>query len=335
MSADSSGSGDIWVVTEQRDGQTKATSYALITKAWKLADQSQSKVAAVCLNDGVKDTDQLMAFGADKVYVIGGPADDGWNDDIYVKELAELARREKPDVILASSSSLGSSVIPRVAVALDTGMAANCTSVDFDPQSRMLVHARAAFGGSLMADVVFPSRRPQIATVRPHAFKKGEPSSSRQGEMIRVDFDRQAVTSKAKLLNVVKDLTEKVRLDEAEIVVCGGRGLAKAENFEIVAELAEVLGAALATSRPPVDDGWVPYSRQVGQTGKTVSPKLYIACGVAGAPQHLAGMQTSEIIVAINEDPKAPIFEVATYGIVGNLFKIVPLLTKKLRETRG
>jgi len=153
--------------------------------------------------------------------------------------------------------------------------------------------------------------------------------------MIRVDFDRRSVTAKTKLLNVVKDLTEKVRLDEAEIVVCGGRGLGKAENFGIVAELAEVLGAALGTSRPPVDDGWIPYAHQVGQTGKTVSPRLYIACGVAGAPQHLAGMQTSEIIVAINEDPKAPIFEVATYGMVGDLFKIVPLLTKKLRETRG
>jgi electron transfer flavoprotein alpha subunit len=153
--------------------------------------------------------------------------------------------------------------------------------------------------------------------------------------MIRVDFDRESVTAKTKLLNVVKDLTEKVRLDEAEIVVCGGRGLGKAENFQIVAELAEALGAALGTSRPPVDDGWIPYSHQVGQTGKTVSPKLYISCGVAGAPQHLAGMQTSEIIVAINEDPRAPIFEVATYGIVGDLFKIVPLLTRKLREARG
>jgi len=174
-----------------------------------------------------------------------------------------------------------------------------------------------------------------MATVRPHAFKKGEANPSRQGQMIRVDLDKQSVTSKTKLLNVVKDLTERVRLDEAEIVVCGGRGLGKAENFAIVAELAEVLGAALGTSRPPVDDGWIPYSHQVGQTGSTVSPKLYIACGVAGSPQHLAGMQTSEIIVAVNEDPKAPIFEVATYGMVGDLFKIVPLLTKKLREARG
>jgi electron transfer flavoprotein alpha subunit len=333
MTAD--GLGDIWVIAEQRNGHTKAASYALIGRARKLADKCQSRVAAVCLSQGVADAGQLAAYGADKVYLFDGPASDGWNDDAYVKGLVDLARRDKPGVILATSGSLGLSVIPRVAVALDTGVAANCISLDFDAQNRMLVQTRPAFGGNLMANVVFPDKRPQIATVRPHAFKKGEPNSSRQGEMIRVDFDRQSVTAKTKLFNVVKDLTEKVRLDEAEIVVCGGRGLGKAENFGIVAELAEVLGAALGTSRPPVDDGWIPYAHQVGQTGKTVSPRLYIACGVAGAPQHLAGMQTSEIIVAINEDPKAAIFEVATYGIVGDLFKVVPLLTKKLREARG
>ncbi len=333
MTAD--GLGDIWVIAEQRNGHTKAASYALIGRARKLADECQSRVAAVCLSQGVADAGQLAAFGADRVYLLDGPVPDGWNDDAYVKELVDLARRDKPGVILATSGALGLSVIPRVAVALDTGVAANCISLDYDAQNRILVQTRPAFGGSLMANVVFPNKRPQIATVRPHAFKKGEPNSARQGEMIRVDFDRRSVTAKTKLLNVVKDLTEKVRLDEAEIVVCGGRGLGKAENFGIVAELAEVLGAALGTSRPPVDDGWIPYAHQVGQTGKTVSPRLYIACGVAGAPQHLAGMQTSEIIVAINEDPKAPIFEVATYGMVGDLFKIVPLLTKKLREARG
>ncbi|MBN2098982.1 MAG: electron transfer flavoprotein subunit alpha/FixB family protein [Dehalococcoidia bacterium] len=331
----SDGSGDIWVVTEQRDGRTKAPSIALIGKARKLAGERQSRLTAVCLSQVVEDAAQLAAYGADRVYLLDGPVPDDWNDDAYVKELVDLARREKPDVILATSGSLSSSVIPRMAVALDTGVSPNCISLDFDHQSRMLVQTRPAFGGSLMANVVFPNRRPQIATVRPHAFKKGDPDPSRQGEMIRVDFDRQAVSAKTKLLNVVKDLSGKVRLDEAEVVVCGGRGLGKAENFQMVAELAEVLGAALGTSRPPVDDGWVPYAHQVGQTGKIVSPRLYIACGVAGAPQHLAGMQTSEIIVAINEDPRAPIFEVATYGMVGDLFKIVPLLTKKLREARG
>jgi electron transfer flavoprotein alpha subunit len=186
-----------------------------------------------------------------------------------------------------------------------------------------------------MATIVCPEKRPQIATVRPHAFKKGEPDESRQGEIIRVDFDKESVTSRTKILHLIKDLTERVKLEEADIIVCGGRGLGEAKNFQIIAELAEVLDAALGSSRPPVDDGWIPYSHQVGQTGKTVSPKLYIACGISGAPQHLAGMQTSEIILAINEDPKAPVFEIATYGIVGNLFKVVPLLTAKLRETRG
>ncbi len=333
MTAD--GLGDIWVITEQRDGHTKAASYALISEARKLADESKAKVAAVCLSRAVSDAEQLVAFGADKVYLVDGPAPDGWNDDAYVKELVDLARRDKPQTVLAASGSLGSSVIPRLAVALDTGVAANCVSLGIDPQSRLLVQTRPAFGGSLMANVVCPNKRPQIATVRPHAFKKGQPDNSRRGEMISVDFDKQSVTSKTKLLNAVKDLSEKVKLEEAEVVVCGGRGLGKPENFQMVAELAEVLGAALGTSRPPVDDGWIPYSHQVGQTGKTVSPKLYIACGVSGAPQHLAGMQTSEIIVAINDDPKAPIFEVATYGIVGDLFKVLPLLTKRLREVRG
>ncbi len=335
MSADSSGAGEIWVVTEQRDGQTRAASCALIGQARKLADASGVKVAAVCLHDGVKDAGELAGCGADRVLLVGGPAPDGWNDDAYVKELADLARRDQPGAILATSGALGASVIPRVAMSLGTSVAANCISVDADPQGGLLAYTRPAFGGSLMANVVFPARRPQMATVRPHAYRKGPPDTSRQAEMVKVDFDWEAVTSRSRLLSVVRDLAGKVRLDEAEIIVCGGRGLGKAENFQIVAQLAEALGAALATSRPPVDDGWVPYSQQVGQTGRTVSPRLYIACGVAGAPQHLAGMQTSEIIVAINQDPAAPIFEVATYGLVGDLFKIVPVLTQKLREARG
>jgi len=185
-----------------------------------------------------------------------------------------------------------------------------------------------------MATIICREKRPQMSTVRPHAFKRGAPDASRHGEIIRLDFDTQSVTSRTKLVHLIRDLTEKVKLEDADIIVCGGRGLGKAENFQIIAELAEVLGAALGSSRPPVDDGWISYSHQVGQTGKTVSPKLYIACGISGAPQHLAGMQTSETVVAINEDPDAPIFGVVTYGIVGDLFKVVPMLTATLREMR-
>jgi electron transfer flavoprotein alpha subunit len=172
-----------------------------------------------------------------------------------------------------------------------------------------------------------------MATVRPHVFKKSAPDSSRKGEVIRVDLKKEVVSSRTRLVSFIEDVTEKVKLDECSVIVSGGRGLGKPENFKVIRELADALGAAVGSSRPPVDDGWIPYSHQVGQTGKTVCPKIYFAVGISGAVQHLAGMQTAETIVAINEDPTAPIFEVATYGIVGDLFKIVPLLTERLKKS--
>ncbi|HJX69694.1 MAG TPA: electron transfer flavoprotein subunit alpha/FixB family protein, partial [Dehalococcoidia bacterium] len=283
----------------------------------------------------VTGIEQLLAGGADKVYSVEDPALADCQEDLYTKKLVDLVRQYKPEILLAGATPLGRSFIPRVAAILETGLAADCTALEIDPESKLLLQTRPAFGGNLMATIVCPEKRPQIATVRPHAFKRGSLDESRQGEIIKVDFDKESVTSRTKLLHLLKDLTERVKLEEADIIVCGGRGLGEAKNFQIVAELAEALGAALGSSRPPVDDGWIAYSHQVGQTGKTVSPKLYIACGISGAPQHLAGMQTSETIVAINTDPKAPIFEAATYGIVGDLFKVVPLLTAKLRKARG
>ena len=226
-------------------------------------------------------------------------------------------------------------MVSRVAAALETGLAANCTALEIDPQSRLLMQTRSALGGNVLATMACPEKRPQMATVRPYAFKRGCADPSRRGEVVRVDLDKQPVTSRTRLLYVINDLDQKVKLDEADIVVCGGRGLGKAENLHIIAELADALGAALGSSRPPVDDGWIAYSHQIGQTGRSVAPRLYIACGISGAPQHMAGMQTSEVILAINADPQAPIFEVATYGIVGDLFKVVPLLTARFRELRG
>ena len=326
---------EVWVFAEQQEGQIKGIAYELVAGGRKLADALKTQLGAVCFGHQVEGIERLIASGADKVYLIDDTALANPEEDLYTKELVDLVRQYKPDILLAPATPLGRSFIPRVAAILETGLTASCTGLEIDLESKLLLQTRPTYGGNVMTTIVCPEKRPQMATIRPHAFKRGAPDASRHGEIIRVDFDKESVTSRTKLLHLLKDLTEKVKLEESDIIVCGGRGLGEAKNFQVVAELAKVLDAALGSSRPPVDDGWIPYSHQVGQTGKTVCPKLYIACGISGAPQHLAGMQTSEIIIAINQDPKAPIFEVATYGIVGDLFKVVPLLTTKLKEIRG
>ena len=326
---------EVWIFAEQQDSKIKSVAYELVSEGRKLANGLGAALCAVCLGHQVQGIEQLIPYGADKVYLLDDPALADHDEDIYTRTLADLVRRYKPEIILAGATSLGQSFIPRVAALLQTGLAANCTSLEIDAESKILLQTRPAYGGSLMATMICPEKRPQMSTIRPHVFKRHRVDESRQGQIVHVDFDKGSVTSRTKVIQMIDDLTEKVKLEEADIIVCGGRGLGAAENFRIVTELAEVLGAALGSSRPPVDDGWIPYSHQIGQTGKTVSPKVYFACGISGAPQHLAGMQTSDVVVAINEDPRAPIFEVATYGIVGDLFKVVPLLITKLRQARA
>jgi len=325
----------VWVFAEQRDGKLKSVAYELLTEGRKLADKLGTELCAVCLGHNVKGAKGLVAYGADKVYLADDPALADHQEDYYTGVLVDLIRKHKPEILLAGATAMGRSFIPRVAAIVYTGLTADCTGLDIDPESKLLLQTRPTFGGNVMATITCQAKRPQMATVRPHVFKRTAPDEQRRGEIIKVDFDKESVTSRTKLLSFVEDLSERVKLDEAEIIVSGGRGLGKPENFQIVAELADALGAALGSSRPPVDDGWIPYSHQVGQTGKTVCPKLYVACGISGAVQHLAGMQTAEVIVAINEDPNAPIFEVATYGIVGDLFEVVPMLTARLKKTRG
>ena len=331
----SEGFAGVWVFAEQRDGRLKSVAYELLSEGRKLADKLGTELSAVCLGHNVESIEGLVAYGADKVYLADDPALADHQEDYYTGVLVDLIRQHKPEILLAGATAMGRSFIPRVASIIYTGLTADCTGLDIDPENKLLLQTRPTFGGNVMATIMCQARRPQMSTVRPHVFKKAAPDAARQGEIIKVDFDKEAITSRTKLLDFVEDLTERVKLDDAEIIVSGGRGLGKADNFQVVAELAEVLGAALGSSRPPVDDGWIPYSHQVGQTGKTICPKLYIACGISGAVQHLAGMQTADIIVAINEDPNAPIFEVATYGIVGDLFEVVPMLTDKLRRSRG
>jgi len=322
----------IWVFAEQRDGKLKSVNYELLAKGRELADTLKTELCAVCFGHKVGEVEQLIACGADKVYLIDNPALASQPEDLYARELTRLILEHKPEIVLAGATALGRSFIPRVAALLKTGLTADCTELAIDTESRLLLQTLPTFGGNLMATIICQTKRPQMATVRPRVFKQNTPDKTRQGQIIKVDFNKAGVTSKTKLLNFMADLTERVKIEDADIIVSGGRGLGKAENFQLLQELATALGAALGSSRPPVDDGWLPYSHQIGQTGKTVCPRLYIACGISGAVQHLAGMQTSDVIVAINSDPNAPIFEVATYGIVGDLFKVVPLLIAKLKN---
>jgi len=321
----------IWVFIEQRNGKLKSVGYELIARGRELADTLKTELCAVCFGHNIGETEELIAQGADKVYLIDDPALSSHEEDLYTSEFTRLIREYKPEIVLAGATALGRSFIPRVAATLKTGLTADCTGLDIDTEKRLLLQTRPTFGGNIMATIICPARRPQMATVRPRVFKKNRPDRSRKGEIIKVDFNKEAVTSRTRLLSFVEDLTEKVKLEDAEIIVSGGRGLGKAENFELIEELARVLGAAVGSSRPPVDEGWIAYSHQVGQTGKTVCPKLYIACGISGAVQHLAGMQTSDVIIAINNDPSAPIFEVATYGICGDLFQVLPMMIEKLK----
>ena len=321
----------VWVFAERQDGEIRGVGYELLSKGRELADALNTELCAVCFGHNLDGVEQLAACGADRVYLIDDPSLASQQEEVYAAELVRLIRERRPEIVLAGATSFGRAFFPRVAAVLKTGLTADCTGLDIDTEKRLLLQTRPTFGGNIMATIICQTKRPQMSTVRPRVFKRNTPDASREATIIRVDFDKERVTARTKLVDFVKDLTEKVKLEDADIIVSGGRGLGKPENFDIIRELADALGAAVGSSRPPVDDGWIPYSHQVGQTGKTVCPKLYIACGISGAVQHLAGMQTTDMIVAINDDPEAPIFEVATYGLVGDLFRIVPLLTEKLK----
>ena len=321
----------VWVYAEQRRGSIKNVAFELLSKGRELADLLKTELAAVCPGHEVKDLQSLIAHGADKVYLVDSPDLADNQEDYLAHKMVQLIREHRPEVVIAGATALGRSFFPRVAAVLNTGLTADCTGLDIDKERRLLLQTRPTFGGNIMATIICPNKRPQMATVRPRVFKKTAPDPNRQGQIIKVDFKKEGVTARTKLLDFIEDVTEAVKLEDADIIVSGGRGLGKAENFKLLAELADALGAALGSSRAAVDEGWIPYSHQVGQTGKTVCPRLYIACGISGAIQHLAGMQTSDCIVAINDNPDAPIFQVAHYGIVGDLFQVVPLMIKKLK----
>ncbi|NCC51264.1 MAG: 4Fe-4S dicluster domain-containing protein [Spartobacteria bacterium] len=321
----------VWAFAEQRDGEIQDVVYELLSKGRELADKLQTELAAVLFGSHMKEkAAELTHWGADKVYLVDDPALAEYSTDNYSSTMADLIEKYKPEVVLAGATSIGRAFIPRVAIKAKTGLTADCTSLEIDDEQKMLLQTRPAFGGNIMATIICPNHRPQMATVRHKVLKKASPDASRSGEVIE---EAPTLTqARTKIIEVLHEMGNTVNLAEADIIVSGGRGLGGPENFKMLEELAKELGAAVGASRAAVDADWIPAYHQVGQTGKTVCPKLYIACGISGAIQHLAGMSSSDTIIAINKDPDAPIFDIADIGIVGDIFEIVPMITKCLRD---
>ena len=334
--ADFSAYKDVWVLAEQDDGVIQSITYELLGEGRLLADDLGMQLCAILLGSGMEAQAQdLIARGAEKVYLVDQPELAYFQDEPYAAVISELVLRHKPNVLLCGATTVGRSVVSRVAIATGAGLTADCTGLAIDPDTKDLLQTRPAFGGNIMATIQSPHTRPQMATVRHKVFKEAEPDAARRGEVLLQEIDKALLASRTKRLKFVPEEDNIVNIAEADYVVGGGRGMGSPENFDILHELAEVLGGGVSASRAAVDANWIAYSHQVGQTGKTVCPKIYIACGISGQIQHLAGMSSSDVIIAINKDPEAPIFSVATLGIVGDVFEIVPRLTAELRKVLG
>lgn len=326
---------DIWVFAEQKDGEPANVAFELLGEGRKLANQLNVRLAAVLIGYNVEAAaKKLISYGADEVYLIDHPSLRNFNDESYADIFVQLISRYKPEIVLMGATTYGRSLAPRVASRLNTGLTADCTKLEIDMEKRLLLQTRPAFGGNLMATIICPDHRPQMSTVRPKVMKASEQDMTRNGEIIRPEVVIPDDV-KVKVLDVVTTLCEKVNLTEADIIVSGGRGLSDPKNFALIEELADILGGAVGASRATVDAGWIDYSHQVGQTGKTVGPKVYFACGISGAVQHLAGMSSSDTIIAINKNAEAPIFKVATFGIVGDVLEVLPALIAEFKKRLG
>ena len=322
---------EVWVFAEQKNNIISPVTFELLGKGKELAETLDTQLTAVIFGYNLENKiNELFHYGANKVIQIDDPVLENFLDIPYSFALSELAKKYNPEIILCGASITGRSFFPRVAVELKTGLTADCTGLEIDKENKGLLQTRPAFGGNIMATIVTPNHLPQMATVRHKVMNSLPKDESKTGELINETIDFSLMKDNSEYLSFVKDESQTVNLVEASIVVAGGRGLKNKENFKLIEDLAKALDGAVGASRASVDAEWIPYSHQVGQTGKTLKPKIYIAVGISGAIQHLAGMQSSDYIIAINKDPDAPIFKVADIGLVGDLFEIVPLLIKKL-----
>lgn len=328
----------VWVYVEHSEGQPAHVSWELLGAAAELAKARKSEVSVVILGDQVAHLcHEAFAYGADKAYLMDAPVFRHYRTEAYYKAICSLVNKYKPEILLIGATGEGRDLGGAIATELQTGLTADCTGLSIDERG-FLLQTRPAFGGNIMATILTERTRPQMSTVRPHVLPIPARDGQRQGIIVRESIDLKEEKVFAKVLQIIDDRkqgAETIDIAAADIIVSGGRGMQGPENFKILEELARELGGVVGSSRAAVDAGWMPPDRQVGQTGKTVRPKVYIACGISGAIQHLVGMQESNVIIAINRDKQAPIFEVATYGIVGDLFQVVPALTAYVKRKRN
>jgi electron transfer flavoprotein alpha subunit len=324
----------VWVFGEQHDGELAGVVAELIGAGRKLADARGCELSVVVLGHDLEALgEELAKYPVDKVYLYDHPKLARYRPEPYARVLANMSRRYKPEIVLAGATTIGRGFLSRVAVDLYTGLTADCTGLEIG-EDGLLYQTRPAFGGNIMATILCPYTRPQMATVRHKVMSAALPGDAVRAEIVHETPVEQLLSSKVEILDFIADVTQKVNLVDADVIVSGGRGMGKPENFALLQELADAIGGAVGASRAAVDAGWMPYPHQVGQTGKTVCPKIYIACGISGAVQHLAGMSSSDCIIAINKDKDAPIFQVADFGFVGDVLEIIPELIKQVKAGR-
>jgi electron transfer flavoprotein alpha subunit len=327
---------DIWTLAERRGGELHTVSFELLTRGLALASERGCRLCTVVLGEGIADEeiDELIARGADRVYVVDDWALAHFRVQPYANTLCYLVETYQPEVMIAAATTTGRTVMPYLSMKVHAGLTADCTGLVIDPDTGDLIQNRPAIGGNIMATIRTPTARPQMATVRPRSTPPAPRKPSQTGHVVTVAVPHDLVTTPLRFEAFEPDMSQEIAIEEADLIVAGGRGMGKEENFALIEELAELLGGSVGASRAAVDRGWQPYARQVGLSGKTVAPELYVACGISGAIQHLAGMQTAKHVIAINADPEAQIFRVADLGIVGDLFEVVPAVIEKLRMER-
>ena len=322
----------VWVFAEQREGKLQKVSLELLGEGRRQADKLGVKLTALLLGSNIEGlADTLAKHGADEVLVVDDKNLEHYTTDAYTKVICDLANERKPGILFVGATFIGRDLGPRIAARLNTGLTADCTSIDVNVEDGGLLATRPAFGGNLMATIACPNHRPQMATVRPGVFAKVD-SDGANCKIEKVNVNLTADDVRTKVIETIKTAKDVIDISEAKVIVAGGRGVGSKENFAMLQELADVLGGAVAGSRAAVEKGWIDNAYQVGQTGKTVKPSIYIACGISGAIQHVAGMQDSDMIIAINKDETAPIMKVADFAIVGDLNKVLPELIDQAKE---